>query len=317
MGEASTISKRILKPLYVDIKIDEYIQSIIDDVDSPLLKSKIAFYGKKKTYLLNGIVTVLAYKIVGGEDPERIVHGSRGTSLFSLSGSAFDDLFDEYIMTGLKDGGTDNSATLCSSMIILTHGITEISRACEGLPLEMRNKIFGIIEKCLSSATEGFQFQNRNRREVDIHENEYIEYVCKKASGSWGRIGATIGAVLGGGDDETVNALGNFGMNYAAAIQAFDHSHEVYEDTKYGFYYPPVLQALKWNPTTIEALKNPPIDDVVLDMIFDDTVQKRVKENYSRIINRLLDDATRDLTVIPYSESKDLLLGMVYILRKL
>jgi len=318
MGEASTISKRILKPLYVDIKIEEYIQSMIDNVDSPILKSKIAFYGNKKTYLLAGILAVLAYKAVGGGGQKDIIHAARGVSLFSLSGSSFDDVFDDYIEAGLKDSGIDNSATLGSSMLIITHGITEIARACEDLTSDKRERIFRIVEKGLSSAIDGFQFQNRNRGEVDVSENEYVEYICKRACGAWAKIGSEIGAILGGGEDKIVRALGNFATNFAAALLVYDHMKETYDDFRYGFYYPPVLQALKWEEVTVKALKNPPIDDVIIDMmIVDDNMQRQIRANFKKIIDKLLDDAIKDLENIADSEAKDMMFRMAYILREL
>jgi len=317
MGEASTISKRILKPLYVDIKMEEYIQSIIDNVDSPLLKSKIAFYGSKRTYLLNGILTILAYRTVGGEDKKRIMHAARGISLFSLSGSAFDDVLDDYIQSGLKDKGIDNSATLCSSVALITHGITEIARACEDLTPDRREKIFRYIEKETSSAIDGFQFQIRSLGEMDINENEYIEYICKKCCGAFAKLSMEIGAILGGADDRIAEFLGNFAMNFASAVLVYDHMKEAYYDFKYGFYYPPVLQALKWNEATVRALKNPPVDDVVIDMIVNDEVEKQIRINYERVINKLLDDAISYLEKIEDSEAKDIMLIMVHILREL
>jgi len=318
MGEASTISKGILKPLHVDLKfLDDYIQFVIEDVEDLLLKAKIISYASKKAYRLPGTLAILAYKAVGGEVEERIIHGARGTSLFSMSGAAFDDVFDDYVEVGLKSDGIENSTTLCAAMISMTYAVTEVARACKDLEMSACEKIFRILENGLSSATYGFQYQNRNRGKIDMSEREFIEYVCKKGGGEWGKIGSQIGAILGGANDELVTVLGNFAQNLVAALLVYDDMGEMIDDAKYGFYHPPLLKALNWNETVVEALSNPPIDDVILDLIIDEKTIRHANRNFKNIIGKLLNDASNNLRDIPDSEAKDAMLAMVDIAREL
>jgi len=316
MGAASAISNVILKPLDVDLGMVEYIQLMIDDVEMPLLKSKLVFYRNKKLYLLIGALAALAYKAVGGNDQKSITSAARGVALVTLSGSTFDDVFDDFVEVGLVDQGADNSATLSVAVAMITHGILEIARACEDLTLDKRERIFRTVEQGVATTIDGFQFQNAKRGQTDMSEDEYVEFLCRKACGAWAEIGAKVGAMLGEADDKTVRALGNFAVNFAAALQVFDHMQEIRSDFKYGFYYPPVMLALRPSPIVTEALKNPPIDDSVMDSIFDDEVERHISSNFKRIINELLDAADENLKAIRDSEAKDAMLELVRTLRQ-
>jgi len=314
MGEASELSKIVLRPTQIDLRIDEYIQSIADNVENFRIKSKIDHYCKKKTFLIPGFLAILAYKAVGGGDPERIFHGSRGVSLLGLSASAFDDLFDDFIEKGVVDRGVENSVTMCSGVIFLTHSITEIMRACEGCTKEKRRAILKAVENCTISACDGFQIQIKNRGRIDIDYKEYIDFL-RKSSGEFGKLGSKVGALLGGGVNGEVDVLGEFGMNILSAIQVYDDAYEARESAKHGFYTPPILHAIKWSETVKRALNNPPVDDVILDTIMDEKNIKKAKKNFEEVIVKFLDDTNENLKRIRECEAKDLMLELVRLIQ--
>jgi len=314
MGEASELSKIVLQPTQIDLRIDEYIQSIVDNVENFRIKSKINYYCKKKTFLIPGFLAILAYKVVEGSDPERIFHGSRGVSLFGLSASAFDDLFDDFIEKGVVDRGVENSVTMCSGVIFLTYSITEIMRACEGLTKGKRGAVLKAVEDCTTSACDGFQIQIKNRGRTDISNKEYIDFL-RKSSGEFGKLGSKVGALLGGGTNEEVDALGEFGMNILSAIQVYDDAYEAKEDARDGFYKPPILHAIEWNEAVIRALNNPPVDDVILDMIMDEKNIKKAKKNFEEVVVKFLDDTNENLKRIRECEAKDLMLELVRLIQ--
>jgi len=313
----SSISQRILRPIQINIDMGACIQSLMDDVDSSFLKSKIASLSKRRTYLIAGVLTILAFRSVGGYDRRRISHAAQGLALLNLSGSVFDDLFDDYLMVGLIDGGIENSALLCSGTNIITRSITEIARACEDLTPQKREEVFRMIERGISLITESFQFQIRNLGEIDMSEDEYIEHICKKGGGTFGKLACEIGAIMGEANDNIVNDLGDFGLNFGAAMQAFDHKQQVIEDVKYGFYYPPTSQAIDWDETIARALGDPPIDDSTLELILNDEIITEIRKNFKNVINKLLDDSIESLRNIPDSEIKDLMVEMTQIPRRL
>jgi geranylgeranyl pyrophosphate synthase len=173
--------------------------------------------------MMRGVMLLEACRAVGG-DPQDILHAAAGTEYGHLASLVHDDLMDQDETrrgqpTVWRQYNSDYAVLVGDLFIFETFHCLSLCR--HYVPGERVAQVLEVIsraciELCLGQALETPFIQNCSARSDD-----YIEMIRHK-TGSLFRAALASGAILGGGTDEQVDALYEYGDCLGIAFQIVD-----------------------------------------------------------------------------------------------
>lgn len=203
----------------VERRIREAIES-----EEPLI-TEIADYviasGGKR---IRPMVTLLAFKTVGGTKVEDVVDMAAALELIHSATLIHDDI---------NDGGTYRRGRLAAFRKFGMHealvaGDFLFARAF-GIGGQFDDHIVAMTARVCASIAEGEIRQKRHARDINIGREEYLNIVTRKTAMPISA-GAQAGALLGGGGPDNADVLGVYGMNLGIAFQIVDDILDVTGD---------------------------------------------------------------------------------------
>jgi geranylgeranyl diphosphate synthase type I len=155
----------------------------------------------------------LACEAVGG-DPSTVAPIGRALTLFSGSTDVHDDMIDRTLAK--KRGPTvlgrfGGDIALWVGDVLIAEGYTELFEGLMRLdiPRERKLTIVRLIKDLYFEMSDGEVLELKFRANPEVKPEEYLYVVRKKAADI--DLCMRVGAILGGGSEEQVNSLGEYG----------------------------------------------------------------------------------------------------------
>src|SRR5437867_8879512 len=192
--------------------------------EEPLL-TEIAQYvitsGGKR---IRRVVTLLAFKAAGGEDIERAVDIAAALELIHSATLIHDDI---------NDGGTERRGRPAA---FLKYGLQEalvtgdflFTRAFR-IGGKFDDDIVDLTAKVCAALAEGEILQKRHLGDVTVTRETYLDIITRKTATPVATA-ARVGALVGHGRAEHVDAAGEYGLNLGIAFQIVDDILDVVGD---------------------------------------------------------------------------------------
>jgi len=171
----------------------------------------------------------LACESVGGK-PEDTT--SIGAALVLLTGAAdiHDDIIDESETKGSKPtvfGKFGRDIALLVGDALLLSGFMLLHKACEGLQRKQGEKIMSSVREAFFEIGVAEAKETSFRGNWDVAPEEYFDIIRMKASIA--EATARIGATLGGGNSNEINALAHYGRTLGILMTIRDDFIDLFE----------------------------------------------------------------------------------------
>jgi len=178
-------------------------------------------------------------------------------------------------------------------------------------------KVAEILAKTTITISEGQSMDMSFERKNNVSEEEYMTMIYKK-TGALFEASAKIGAILGGGSEEMVEALGNYGKNLGIGFQIFDDylgliskeeilgkpiGSDIREGKKTLFVIKLLNSSLRDKVISILGKKNVSNEDITLILNY---IRNEKIDEY--VLNKAkfhIDLAISSLSIFPNSEAKN------------
>ncbi|MFQ5920090.1 MAG: polyprenyl synthetase family protein, partial [Thermoplasmata archaeon] len=203
--------------------VEDLIRQSIDSRE--FLLTEIAGYvigaGGKR---VRPAVTILSYYLVGGTDVDRAVKIATAMELVHNATLLHDDINDGGVMrrgqpAAFKKYGLQNA--LVTGDFLFTKAFA--------IGAKFDTDIVDITAEACVSLAEGEIRQHANARDLSMNEADYLGIIQRKTAGFFAA-GARVGATLGGGTPEQVEALSEYGRDLGIAFQIVDDILDVVGD---------------------------------------------------------------------------------------
>ena len=251
-----------------------------DEIESKPLREALTYHVGRWRDLTRPALMALACEAVGGKG-EDVTAAAEALILLSGAIDIHDDIIDSSTMRKSKPtllGEFGRDITLLASDILILKGFARIYGMIEqSIPYETVVKIVKILKELLLDLADAEALELDFRGRWDVAPAEYLRVIRKKAADveAYMRIGATIG----GGSEEEINILGEYGriLGVMAILRddledMLDFEIEMINRIKKEGLPLPLLYALK-NPDAhdqiVEIIKKVEIDAEDAEAIFD------------------------------------------------
>jgi len=194
--------------------INDKLTSLVSRIPYPNLRSQIGYVLLSRGKRLRPIITILSAQSVGGER-ESVIPLALAFEILHTSTLVHDDLIDEDKMRR----GLPTLHEKWSRDVAILVGDALIAIAI-GMVAEYGPRIIKLASACGVQLCSG-ELMDIALSLSDMSEEEYFMKIRSK-SASLFRAAAECGAIAGGGSDNEVESLANFGENYGIAYQLKD-----------------------------------------------------------------------------------------------
>jgi geranylgeranyl pyrophosphate synthase len=248
-----------------------------------------------------------------GEDIEKTVPFGEAIVLISAAADLHDDVIDQSSVKSQRQTvlGKFNSGTaILTGDILLTEGFRRLTDASESIPKVQSKEIIKLVSEAVIEICTAEALEIKLHRRFDLTPSEYQEIIRLKAVVP--ELAMKIGAIVGNGNLENVEALGQFGRIYginSLIIEEFAdllNNEELKNRVKSECVPLPVIYALQ-NPQIktnllplLEAdLSNESIQKKIVDLTLDsqevDALQKILVANATEGLKKLPSSANRKI----------------------
>jgi geranylgeranyl diphosphate synthase type II len=287
------------------IKLYETERKKINKIlSSALKKRKPASLYEPSSYILNSggkrlrpLLVLLSAKAVGGKF-ENAYNAAAAVEMLHNFTLVHDDIMDN---ADKRRGRLtlhkkyDHNTAILAGDSLLSIAYEYLLKDCNGNAREVISSFtHGLIEVC-----EGQSLDTDFELRKNVSLSEYI-LMIKKKTAAMAEMCCRIGALLGGGTNAYVNALGNYGMNLGIAFQIQDDLLDISADEKkFGKTIGGDLVEGKKTFLFLEALEKSSGEDrkKLLKVVERKGIRKNQVSSYKMIYEKLgvLDDARHEI----------------------
>jgi geranylgeranyl diphosphate synthase type II len=273
-------------------------------LSSALKKRKPASLYEPSSYILNSggkrlrpLLVLLSAKAVGGKY-ENAYNAAAAVEMFHNFTLVHDDIMDN---ADKRRGRLtlhkkyDHNTAILAGDSLLSIAYEYLLKDCNGNSKEVVSSFtHGLIEVCEGQSLDT-DFESRK----NVSLSEYI-IMIKKKTAAMAEMCCRIGALLGGGTNYQVNALGNYGLNLGIAFQIQDDLLDISADEKkFGKTIGGDLVEGKKTFLFLEALEKSRGEDrkKLMKIIERKGIRRNQVISYKMIYEKLgiLDDARREI----------------------
>jgi geranylgeranyl pyrophosphate synthase len=270
------------------------------------LREAVEFFMASWEDILHPALLGLACEAVGGSEERTF---GIGAAMVLLAGGAdlHDDIIDGSTVKGGKVtvlGKYGKDITIVAGETLLFKGLYMLHEACEKLPKEQRSIVLHLLKEAFfsSSSIEAKESGLHGRTDV---ADEYFEVIKSKSAVTEATM--KIGAIIGRGTTNQINALASYGKTFSALFTLRDEFidtfeiEEVVNRFKHECLPLPVLLTLKDSVnarTILELLNQETISNVdfenFVDLVMDsketNDLRKEIHANSKREIENLISE---------------------------
>ena len=231
----------------------------------------------------------ISCEAVGGEAEKTTLFGA---AIVMITGAAdlHDDLLDKSFSKGPKQtvlGKFGESVTVLAGDTLLVQGLTQLQTASEVISKKQANAIGGLVANAVFEICNGETLEAQLKGRLDLTPNEFNEVIKLKAVVP--ELTMKMGAILGNGNSQSVERLGQFGRTYGVVSIVVEEFSDLlnFEELKNRLKNecPPL--------PLIYALQNSQIKDAITPLLYADSLSEG---SHKKIIE----------TVLCSKESRDL-----------
>ncbi len=200
-------------------KVEEGLASSLDLIDGSPLKDDIAYVFSMGGKRIRPVVTIISAEAVGKFNDD-VLHGAVAIEILHNFTLVHDDIMDNASTRRSKttvhvNSGVNTAILVGDLMMALAYDCLE---KCSRNVLRQGLQIFneGVKQVCDGQALD----ENLSKSDGATMER-YFDMISKK-TGALLKASGSLGALLGGGAEEEVFCLGNFGLNLGIAFQILD-----------------------------------------------------------------------------------------------
>ncbi len=171
----------------------------------------------------------LTCEAVGG-NPDAIIEISAAMVLLTGAADIHDDIIDQSITKDSKPtvyGKYGKDIAVIAGDVLWFKGIMMLNEACESFQKNKRYEILEIAKQSFFDIGSAEANEANQRRNLDLQPQKSLEIIRMKASVAGAA--AKIGAIVGGGTEEEVKSLGDFGDNLGFLMTIRDEFVDVFE----------------------------------------------------------------------------------------
>jgi geranylgeranyl diphosphate synthase type I len=193
------------------------------------LSEALRFFFESWFDVLHPTLIALSCEAVGGNKNQTV---KLGAAVVLLAGAAdiHDDIMDqskskESNLTVYGKFGQD--IAILAGDTLLLKGIYLLHEGCETLQKNNQKEIFGSIKQAFFEMSSGVAREANLRGKTPIPLTEFLSIIKQKVA----TVEATmrIGAIIGGGSDEEISILSNYGRTYGMLLSLRDEFVDVFE----------------------------------------------------------------------------------------
>jgi geranylgeranyl pyrophosphate synthase len=193
------------------------------------LSEALRFFFESWFDVLHPTLIALSCEAVGGNKNQTV---KLGAAVVLLAGAAdiHDDIMDqskskESNLTVYGKFGQD--IAILAGDTLLLKGIYLLHEGCETLQKNNQKEIFGSIKQAFFEMSSGVAREANFRGKSYISLTEFLSIIKQKVA----TVEATmrIGAIIGGGSDEEISILSNYGRTYGMLLSLRDEFADVFE----------------------------------------------------------------------------------------
>ncbi len=206
-----------LQPL--SVQIQKKLQESVEASFPKSLRDPIQYFLRTSGKKIRPLLTLLACKVVGGEI-DRALPAAVGIELFHDFTLIHDDIMDR---DDLRRGKLtihkkwDEGTAILVGDAMIGMAYTNMLK-CESRHNEAISRLFS---EALIKVCEGQALDKEFEKRSDVQLEEYLDMISKKTA--WLiKMSCQVGAILGGGTNEQVDSLKNFGENLGMGFQIQD-----------------------------------------------------------------------------------------------
>jgi geranylgeranyl pyrophosphate synthase len=266
-------------------------KTIVDNFsDNEPISEALTFFSK---VTLNNALPVfpallsMAYQAVGGEETAKTTPFGEALVLISGAADLHDDVIDRSYTKGTKEtvlGKFKDGTTILAGDVLLVEGLKKLAEANASLSPDKSKLIFKLVsdavnEICIAQALEG-KIHNKS---FDVTAEEFLEVIRLKAVVP--EVSMKIGAIIGGGDDQEVAAMANYGRLYGVNSVIFEELADLMNIRE-------VTNRLKNECPPLPlifALQNSETKEQIVSLVRNGLVR-----NHKKIVNLVLESAEVD-----------------------
>jgi len=165
-----------------------------------------------------------------GENPDTTA--SIGAAITVLAGAAdiHDDIIDQSLIKDGKEtvfGKFGKDVALLVGDALLFKGLMMLHEACEKLQMNQREEILRLLTQAFFKISGAEAKETGFKGKFDLSAEEYLEIIEDKAAVA--EATAKIGAIIGGGTRDEIEALGYYGKTLSVLMTIRDEFIDIFE----------------------------------------------------------------------------------------
>ena len=228
--------------------------------DIGLLRSASSHVIRSGGKRLRPTVVLLSYQAVGGQDISQAVPLAAAVELLHTASLVHDDINDQ---SNLRRGQATVNAQWGDGLALLVGDFIFV-RLLQ-LIAGFAPRAIRVLADCCTSIVEGETLQMLHLRDLSLTEETYLKIVTRKTADLFSTC-SELGAFLGGGSEEVIQALKEYGLYLGIAFQMRDDALDwVGTQADLGKPIANDLQQGKMSLSTIYALRQ---SDRAKDVLF-------------------------------------------------
>lgn len=193
------------------------------------LREALKYFMENWHHVSHPTLLSLSCEAVGG-DPNAGAEISAALVLLAGAADVHDDIIDQSVTKDSKPtvyGKFGKDIAILIGDALLFEGLLMLHEACEKLLKGQRQAILSLAKGAFFEIGNAEAQEASLRRRLDLSADEYLNIIRTKVSVS--EAVARMGAILGNGDPEVVEALGYYGKTLGLLMTIRDEFIDVYE----------------------------------------------------------------------------------------
>ena len=226
----------------------------------------------------------LSCEAVGG-NPEETTNISAALVVLTGAADIHDDIIDQSITKDCKPtvfGKYGKDVSIIAGDVLWFKGMLMLTEACEPFPTERRRLILDLIKQAFFDVGGAEAKEASLRRNLEINPDDYLEMIRMKVSIA--KASAQIGAIIGNGCTEEIDALGEYGKTVGILMTIRDEFIDMFEVEELKNRFHNECLPLPF----LLAFKNVVLKEQILDLLN----QKEMNENdLEKLIEKVYEDS--------------------------
>lgn len=200
-----------------------------EEVEFKPLREALLYFMNSWENVLHPALVSLACEAVG-ENTKSTTQLSAAIVLLAGGADVHDDIIDQSMTKGSKPtvlGKFGQDIAILAGDALLLKGTYVLHEACEGLPKSHRQQILKIIKQAFFEVSCAEAEEASFRGKLDLTGQKYLSIIQGKVAA--GEAATRIGAIVGGGTDAEVEALGHYGRTFGVLMTMRDEFIDMFE----------------------------------------------------------------------------------------